>query len=234
MRGEEEEEEEEREGRKEKWKGGGNVFSCSLSLSARCELVSGWERVQGGHWSVAILSLSSPACTFFLHKVLACVSVLMNPSILLHLFFPWLSLFSLCDVNQLDEWLRDASICPHSLNLHTRMHKHTQSHLPSLPLFLALYFAVSPTCCSKLLGPRLFQTSLRLKFVNLHLVGAPCWDAPVWFRRWLTAGKWGRLLLSSVAAAWHSQDHSSHCESLHLSKWNRKWAWFVDAGGRKE
>lgn len=49
------------------------------------------------------------------------------------------------------------------------------------------------------------------------------------------AVSWGRLLLSSLAAARHLQDDSFYlsgmqahrCECLSMSKWNRKRAWFA-------
>ncbi len=182
---------------------------------------------------------------------------LVNLSILRSVFFPWLSsFFFLCDVNQLDEWLRDTSICPHT---HTHTYTHADTHgviaYPSHSFLLYILLHHRPVVASRLVSVSFrrhfsffFSFSKNIpvgspsRLFNLHLVSAPCWDAPVWFRRWLRAGKWGRLLLSSLDAACHSQDHSfclsgmraHRCECLRLSKWNRKWGWFVDARGREE
>lgn len=147
------------------------------------------ERVQRGYWSLAILSPPpSPTCDFFYIKYrLLCqrswirqsFSVLSSPD------YP-----VVCGVNQLEEWLRDTSTCPHT-HLHTRIHRHTQSHRLSLPLFLDLHCAASPTSGSEPLVPGGFRRHFGFflsknipvgspsRFVNLHLIGAPCWDAPV-------------------------------------------------------
>ena len=141
-------------------------------------------------------------------------------------FFPPLVV---SDVNQLGDLLRDTFFRTHTYSTHTHTHTHTHESSPTLPLFLALHFAASPTCCSEPLGPRQLQMSFFLVCfsspwvpvkVNLHLVGARCWDAPVWFRRWLRAGEWGRLLLCSLDAACHSQNHSSYSSGKRAHRCN--------------
>lgn len=125
-----------------------------------------------------------------------------------------------------------------------------QLHSDLLSLPLPLYFAASPTCCTERVIHRQFPTSFRLLFskniplgslpvsVNLLLGRASYWDALLWCRKWLRVTKYRRL--SSLDAAYHSQDHSSYLSGMWAhrfecsSKWNRKCGWLVNARGHKE
>ena len=141
-------------------------------------------------------------------------------------FFPPLVV---SDVNQLGDWLRDTFVRTHTYSTHTHTHTHTRviTHPPTLSRFtfccitdLLQRAARSQAAPDVFFFLVCFSSPWVPVKVNLHLVGARCWDAPVWFRRWLRAGEWGRLLLCSLDAACHSQNHSSYSSGKRAHRCN--------------
>lgn len=178
-------------------------------------------KVQRGYWSGAILSLLSSTFTFFLWSIdfCVCAHVSVYPSQSLLSLPLFLSLFWLCVCVT---WFNCKSDSETQAFVHAHKYTHPQTHRKSSPSpptnshstfccitdllqwagWSQVVLDVICSCfffifCFSFLAKNI-PVGSPSRFVNLHLVSARCWDAPVRFRGWLRASERGRVLLLSL------------------------------------